>query len=63
MSSPVNPEYADGTAPELVSRLRVIEGQPLSTRAAAYAGIHEELTKRLESVPAASSAATADEPA
>ncbi|HEX5859092.1 MAG TPA: hypothetical protein VFY91_13390 [Microbacterium sp.] len=37
---------------ELVSRLRVIEEQPLATRAAAYASVHEELAKRLESAPA-----------
>lgn len=55
----MNPEYSGDTEPELVSRLRVIEEQPLSTRAAAYASVHEELAKRLESVPVAFS----DEPA
>jgi len=40
----------DGEA-ELVSRLRVIEEQPLGARAAAYASVHEELAKRLESAP------------
>jgi len=40
------------TEAELVSRLRVIEEQPLTTRAAAYASVHEELAKRLESAPA-----------
>lgn len=33
----------------LVSRLRVIEDQPLESRAAAFAQIHEELQSRLES--------------
>ena len=37
---------------ELVSRLRVIEEQPLAARAAAYASVHEELARRLESAPA-----------
>ncbi len=32
----------------LVPRLRVIEGQPLEQRAAAYAQVHDELTARLE---------------
>ncbi|WP_375384608.1 hypothetical protein [uncultured Microbacterium sp.] len=38
-------------APELLSRLRVIEGQPLSARADAYAALHEQLAARLESGP------------
>jgi hypothetical protein len=33
---------------ELLSRLRVIEDQPLETRAAAFAQIHEELQSALE---------------
>ena len=33
---------------ELLSRLRVIEDQPLETRAAAFAQIHEELQATLE---------------
>jgi hypothetical protein len=36
---------------ELVSRLRIIEEQPLPTRADAYAALHDELTARLESAP------------
>ncbi|MFG6401003.1 MULTISPECIES: hypothetical protein [unclassified Microbacterium] len=44
--------FADDAGPELISRLRVIEGQPLADRAAAYAGLHEELARRLESGPA-----------
>ncbi|HEX4444497.1 MAG TPA: hypothetical protein VHZ81_13080 [Galbitalea sp.] len=41
----------DATSDEdgLVSRLRVIEDQPLESRAAAFAQIHEELQSRLES--------------
>lgn len=36
---------------ELVSRLRIIEEQPLATRAAAYASVHDELARRLDSDP------------
>ncbi|MFG6446107.1 hypothetical protein ACFXP7_12405 [Microbacterium sp. P06] len=36
---------------ELISRLRIIEGQPLSDRADAYAALHDELARRLESGP------------
>ncbi len=38
-------------APELLSRLRVIESQPLAARADAYAALHEQLAARLESGP------------
>ena len=34
---------------ELIGRLRVIEEQPLDTRAQAYAALHDELSRRLES--------------
>jgi hypothetical protein len=37
---------------ELISRLRIIESQPLSDRAGAYAAVHDELARRLESGPA-----------
>ncbi|WP_200948725.1 hypothetical protein [Microbacterium sp. Root61] len=40
-----------GADHELLSRLRVIEEQPLSTRANAYASLHDELAQRLESGP------------
>ncbi|WP_176697235.1 hypothetical protein [Microbacterium sp. 3J1] len=33
----------------LWSRLRLIEGQPLAARADAYSGLHDELSRRLES--------------
>ncbi|MFE1645397.1 hypothetical protein ACFM35_07465 [Microbacterium sp. P01] len=36
---------------ELLSRLRVIEEQPLDTRADAYAALHDQLVTRLESGP------------
>lgn len=39
---------------ELISRLRVIEEQPLAERAAAYASLHDELARSLESGPAGS---------
>lgn len=35
----------------LWSRLRLIEGQPLASRADAYAALHDELMKRLENAP------------
>ncbi|GAA4487017.1 hypothetical protein [Microbacterium panaciterrae] len=38
---------ADG----LWSRLRLIEGQPLDSRAAAYSSLHDDLARRLESAP------------
>lgn len=39
-----------------LSRLRVIEEQPLDTRAVAYVGLHDELSRRLEAgVPRAES--------
>lgn len=43
----------DGTAEGLLSRVRVIEGQPLADRAAAYAGLHDELARRLDQTPPA----------
>lgn len=43
--------------PELVDRLRVIEAQPLDTRADAYAAVHEDLARRLESAPTDTSTA------
>ncbi|MCD1269844.1 hypothetical protein B5M43_013525 [Microbacterium sp. MEC084] len=36
----------------LVSQVRIIEGQPLADRAAAYASLHDELARRLEQAPA-----------
>jgi hypothetical protein len=48
-------ENADGPSENntLVSRLRVIEDQPLESRAVAFAQIHEELQARLDSGDAA----------
>lgn len=40
-------EHAD-----LLTRLEVIEAQPLATRAAAYEALYDELTRTLESGPA-----------
>ncbi|GAA3777546.1 hypothetical protein GCM10022240_31130 [Microbacterium kribbense] len=37
---------------ELISRLRVIEGQPLSERAEAYVALHDRLARELDSGPA-----------
>jgi hypothetical protein len=37
---------------DLLSRLEVIEAQPLHTRAGAYEGLHDALARRLESSPA-----------
>lgn len=39
----------DGARDALLSRLRVIEDQPLETRAEALALVHDELRARLES--------------
>lgn len=47
-TDPVEPADAEG---ELIPRLRIIEEQPLSERAAAYAALHDELARRLESGP------------
>lgn len=45
----------DATAPrpdeDLLSRLDIVESQPLSDRAAAYEAIHEDLARRLEHNP------------
>ncbi|MFT2747948.1 hypothetical protein ACMT9U_00015 [Clavibacter sp. Sh2036] len=42
-------------AEELVSRLELIEGQPLGERAASFALLHDELRARLEGGDGASS--------
>lgn len=47
----------DDAAHELISRLRLIEDQPLAGRAEAYAALHDELARRLEAGPAAGGAA------
>lgn len=41
-------EHDDGTDPALLSRLRVIEDQPLNERASALSELHDELRARLE---------------
>jgi hypothetical protein len=41
-------EVPEGEASELVARLRVIEAQPLETRAEALAQLHDELRAMLE---------------
>ena len=38
-------------ADELIPRLRIIEQQPLPDRAPAYAALHDELARHLESGP------------
>jgi hypothetical protein len=48
---------APGETNTLVSRLRVIEDQPLESRAVAFAQIHEELQARLDSGDSATSGA------
>lgn len=42
---------SDERREDLLSTLEVIEGQPLAERAAAYAALHDELARRLESGP------------
>jgi hypothetical protein len=53
-------EISEGEGSEetnaLVSRLRVIEDQPLESRAVAFAQIHEELQTRLDNGDAAAGA-------
>lgn len=41
----------EGAAEGLVSRVRIIESQPLADRAAAYASLHDELARRLDQTP------------
>lgn len=42
---------ADARRDDLLSMLEVIEEQPLAERANAYAALHDELARRLESGP------------
>lgn len=42
---------SDARSEDLLSALEVIEEQPLAERAAAYAALHDELVRRLESGP------------
>jgi hypothetical protein len=51
-------ENSEGTGEgnALLSRLRLIEDQPLESRAIAFAQIHEELQSRLDSGDSASGA-------
>ncbi|MGO1769436.1 MAG: hypothetical protein ACTHZX_05750 [Microbacterium sp.] len=35
----------------LMSRVRIVEEQPLAQRAEAYAALHDELARRLEQAP------------
>lgn len=43
-----------------VSRVRVIEEQPLESRAAGYVGLHDELAKRLDAPVTRSASETAE---
>lgn len=42
---------ADARREDLLSTLDVIEQQPLAERAQAYAALHDDLSRRLESGP------------
>lgn len=42
---------ADDVTADLLSRLDVIEAQPLETRAASYESLHDSLARRLEADP------------
>lgn len=53
MSENTEPDPSDG----LWSRLRLIEGQPLDSRAAAYQALHDDVARRLESAPRDASSA------
>ena len=44
---------------DLLSRLEVIEAQPLATRADAYEALHDTLARRLEAGPAGTGASAA----
>jgi hypothetical protein len=55
MSDTHNADASDETN-ALLSRLRLIEDQPLESRAVAFAQIHEELQSRLDSGDSAGSA-------
>lgn len=48
MSDATEPAGSEPLANELLSRLRLIEDQPLDTRAAAFAQVHDELQAALE---------------
>jgi hypothetical protein len=48
MSDTENPAVRDEEPSALVTRLRIIEDQPLETRAEALAQVHEELRAMLE---------------
>jgi hypothetical protein len=45
----VTEETTNAPTDGLWSRLRLIEGQPLGSRADAYAALHDELSRRLDS--------------
>jgi hypothetical protein len=45
----VSEETTSAPTDGLWSRLRLIEGQPLADRAAAYSALHDDLSRRLES--------------
>ncbi len=44
-------DAADARREDLLSALEVIEQQPLAERAGAYAALHDDLARRLESGP------------
>ncbi|GAA1696148.1 hypothetical protein GCM10009808_11760 [Microbacterium sediminicola] len=48
------PQPAMRPADDLLSRLEVIESQPLTARAVSYEAVHDELARRLEHQPGAS---------
>lgn len=50
------PDDADARRDDLLSALDVIEQQPLAERANAYAALHDDLARRLESGPRDTSA-------
>jgi hypothetical protein len=50
-SESMDPTGAHDEQVDLLSRLEVIEAQPLHTRAGAYEGLHDALARRLESGP------------
>lgn len=50
-ADPVDPVDRVDLREDLLSTLEVIEQQPLAERAGAYAALHDDLARRLESGP------------
>lgn len=49
--APSGASHDEDQADGLTSRLSLIEAQPLAERAAAYAALHDDLSRRLDNAP------------